>query len=703
MNKLLLAVISIFLLFLFKGCDNNMRAYDESLITEGKDVPLVLEKEPSEYEIREVGNLNVLYQYGMPVPSFDTWETQEEGRYHLCLTGDWKFRFEDIPYEGSLYPATKEKEELLKNSAGMVEKWYSPLYGDEGWKTVQVPHVWDLEDLGDYDWFSYNTGQFDTDKAFQKEFGWYRKTFNIDKNFIKDRFVRLNSLGINTRAWIFINGRYAGVHDGAYEFFSMDVSKYLKEGENTIAVRVWRRPVRRGTKEGDFMGSPYKAYKDRQGTFGSTDPFSYGGIYREIWIESSNKAYVSKIVTRAEDGVLDMYAVLHNDSDMDRVIDIEFDPGTGDNKESEKIKLTAGEVKVVHKKIKIPGAKEWSYAAPNMYKGKVALKEKHNLTDSLSVKYGMRKIRIEDGKIYLNGNRILLKGFGWMEDFYDVARAIPKDLYEFHTDFIKNTLKANFLRNTHHPRNAMAYELANEYGLMIMEENAIVWIGEAAMTYQLYKYKLVEAMTASVVWNNINHPSIIMWSLMNEPSNVESRIMAQASKILNDITKRLDIQKRPTTLALRGEGQWWSNMAEHVDIFSFNQKRDRITTEEGGLLYKLEQIENRFPQKPIVFSESGNWTGNFTDKKEKEDIFRQWEVITSEQYNLIGFSMFTYNEYKNCNWSIEKTGISRYGVVNYRFCPEMKENGEKNNIPYMEYLGYHFKDLYNPYPYPAAK
>ncbi|MEJ6951442.1 glycoside hydrolase family 2 protein [Natronospora cellulosivora (SeqCode)] len=677
-------------------------SYDGIKVTDSHDIPLIFTREPSDYKIKEIDGLNVLFQYGKAVPSFDTWDTEEEGRSHLSLNGEWTFTFEDIKYQGVL---SQENEDIIRQSSGIKEKWYSPFYDDSHWKKVEVPHVWDLE--GVEDWFDYNTGEFNTDEVFRREFGWYRKTFEVDQEFIEERFLRLNALGIQTVAWIFINGQYVGAADGGYEHFSMDIGDYLQTGKNTIVIRVWRRPIRRGT-DGDLdsMGGRFEQHRDHQNTFGSTDPFAYGGIYRELWIESVSPIHISKIITKAEKGNLNMYAIIYNADNKKHTLDMAFDSGTGDALAYKKVSIKPKETRVIKKKLAIPSAKNWSYRHPNMYTGKVTIFNEARVIDTLTVDYGMRDIKIEANKLYLNGNRILLKGFSWMEDFYPVARAIPKELYEFHVDFIKNTLKANFLRNTHHPRNKMAYELTDEYGLMVMEESANVWMNSDLMNYQVNTYKLAEARTASVTWNNINHPSIIMWSLGNELGNVNSVFAENFVKKMNEITQKIDIQNRPTTYAFRAEGQWNSNIGRHIDIYSFNQKNDNLTAQRGvggkddGLLYILNQIVAKYPDKPIIFSENGRWSTHYYNTNQQVSIFNHWDLILSEEYPILGFSMFTYNDYKNTNWGIPSAGISRFGVVNYNFNLKYKEEVEKMNEPYMKFLGYHFHELYNPYSYP---
>ncbi len=673
-------------------------------------LPLIFTEEPSGFEIKEIDETNILYQYGIPVPSFDTWENEEEGRYHIDLNGEWKFSFENIEYQGVIFDrnAPFKYNDLLQNSKGIVDEWYSPLYNDDEWKSVNIPHVWDLEDNELKDWYD-SSADFDANKAFKREFGWYRKTINISDEVIDNRYIRINALGIETQAWIFVNGVYVGAHESGYEAFSIDISQYLESGNNTIAIRVWRRPQRK-SEDPDVslakLGTNKYYYNDVRGTVGPGGPFPYGGIKREIWIESTAKVSISKIITKAEDGYLDMYAILYNTDKTNRNVKLEFDPGTGDKKVYDSLEIKAGATRVIKKTLEISQAKEWNHEEANLYNAQVVLKEKDVLLDSLTVKYGMRKLEIKDGNLYLNGKRTLLKGFVFYEDFKPETVTARRETYEFHLDFIKNKLEANFLRG--HPYHPKAKEVADENGMMFMEEELNNWLTASLMDYQLSEYRLSEAIIASKVWNNINHPSNIIWSLANELGNFESEEADKFIERLNEISKKLDIQQRPTTFCLRGHGQYTNSMAKHVDIYSFNTKRDDYSdtssgekagndNKEGdGLRYTLNQIVERHPDKPILFSEAGpSWTKEHGTIN--YNIFKLWDFILKEEYPVLGFAYWSYNDFKTGLGNFHGGGFTHSGIVKHNFNQEYMLEAEKRNEPYMVWLGHNFYKLYNPY------
>ncbi len=688
-------------------------ANDSQKITDAADVPLVLVREPSDYKIKEVNNVNVLYQYGVPVPSFDTWKREEKGRHRLPLDDDWKFSFENIEYEGLLFEHNKayKNEDLLINSTAMKEKWYSPNFDDSDWKTVAVPHVWDLEDIENDEWYDSSV-EFNPDKAFRREFGWYRKDITVSEDFIENRSIRLNALGIETQAWIFVNGQYVGAHEGGYEPFSMVISEYLSPGTNNISIRVWRRPQRRADDPDikiDELAKGRKEFyqKDVRSTVGPGGSFPYGGIKREIWLESTNKVNVSKILTKAEDGLLNIYAVLYNSSNQDQKVGLEFDPGTGDSKANEIVDIEAGETRVVQKNIEIPAAENWSPADPNLYNAKVTLyKDETELIDSLTAQYGMRKIEIKDGNIYLNGKRILLKGFVWYEDFNPQNVTSDRETYKFHLNFIKNELKANFLRE--HPYHPKAQEVADEVGMLLMIEELNNWLTSFLMNYQLRQYNLSEALVASKVWNNINHPSVIIWSLANELGDYDTSVASKFIKSLNKISKDLDVQDRPTTACLRAHGQYTNSIAKHLDIYSFNTKRSDYSdkssqqkvgndnNEGDGLRYTLNQIVERFPDKPILFSEAGpSWTTDYG--KVNPNIFKMWDFILKEEYPVIGFAYWSYNDYKSGLGNFRGGGFTHSGIVKEKFNQDYMEKSKLAKKPYMVWLGHNFDKLYNPY------
>lgn len=126
---------------------------------------------------------------------------------------------------------------------------------------------------------------------------------------------------------------------------------------------------------------------------------------------------------------MDLYAVIFNADDQERTVDAAFDPGSGSGGriEQQSITVEPNSTRVVKCTILIPGAKEWSYAAPHLYTAYVRLYQGAELVDSLSVVYGMRQFRVDGTQVLLNNQKVFLKGTNWHEEtqkraFHDQGR-----------------------------------------------------------------------------------------------------------------------------------------------------------------------------------------------------------------------------------------------------------------------------------------
>lgn len=701
--------------------------YDDSLFTSSNEIPKEFHREPSRFEVKKdlESGVNVVYQYDMPVPSFDTWDNIEENREQISLNGEWSFAFDN---------------ELV----GFDNEYFLPETDIPNSFEVTVPSCFDFYNEDPNEWYSYQNNDFDkVEEYWSKMYGWYTRTFDVDEGFLNEKLVRLNSLGIAYRSWIFINGQFVEAHDGSYEYFSIDVGEYLREGENTISILVYRKPVYEENLNGDDDDIDSRVYGDNQFMpHSGIATWNYGGIHRDLWLEASNEVTVSKVLLYAHDGVLETYTILYNSTDEPRKVAIDIFTDVHDtNPKFSKTNVTvpANDIKVLVETIPIPEVKEWSYVSPNVYEMKIELYDNGSLVDSLHSTYGMRKIEtfsnepgIADGAgILLNGQEVKLKGFGWLSDFYSesldsLGSTVSREMFEFQMDTIRNEMDANFLRNLQNDRHPAAYDVMDEYGVMNMQETPFHWLNPTVVSYQIETYGAMEMILGMSVWNTMNHPSIIMYSLFNEPTNPENNVMVNGTKVLNDLLKSLDVGDKLSTVCLRSNGQWWTDIHKHTDIYSFNQKNGNygVTDEDKygeiphdelsardmyqPLRYKLNQVMNRFPDHPILYSEPGMWQYNRTDTlpwqmKEYNAIKAQWEIIVNEpEFQSIGFSLFTYNEYKTTHLGSDGDGIAGFGVVPYNYSPEYLEMmiAYEGILPSIEVLGRYFDTLdYEDYAY----
>jgi beta-galactosidase len=150
----------------------------------------------------------------------------------------------------------------------------STSFNDQSWRKLNLPHDWSIE------------GQFDEKNPAKPEGGglptgiaWYRKEFNAPANY-KQKLVTIEFDGVYKNSEVWINGQYLGKRPYGYSSFSYEISKWLKAGKNTIAVKV------------DNSAQPDSRW------------YSGSGIYRNVWLTSTARLSVAQWGTFASASVV---------------------------------------------------------------------------------------------------------------------------------------------------------------------------------------------------------------------------------------------------------------------------------------------------------------------------------------------------------------------------------------------------------------
>lgn len=638
------------------------------------------DKEPMRTEIKNIDGINVVFQYGQVVPSFENYDKQEDSRVNISLNGEWRFTFD-------------------QDNVGVKEYWYSPFYDDSHWQSVNVPSSWDLYDVNR---FMYMYGKFGEGTPFVDGYAWYRRTFNIDQEWL-GKYAKINFLGVHYRAWIYINGTYVGAHEGGHTYFSMDISRYLKKGENTIAVRVYRRPDYKDySKTGDALEP---VYDNRAVVQGPVDYWPYAGITRDVYLEITDRVTVSKVIAYAKYNNLDLYAVIYNNSDETVTRKIVFNPGegTGGAIVSDTITLEPNQVRVIKKTIAIPLAQEWSTETPNLYQAKVSLYTLDNInTDNLSATYGMREVKVANSQLYLNGHSIFLKGTNWHEETGLSGRSMTKKEYDYEFELMKG-MNINFVRNSVYTRHYYAYEVANRMGILMMDDTDNMWMGVDAINIQYLEYKLSKAMAAMMAWNQINHPAVIIWCLQNESST--GGYYKQWVKEMYDVVKAIDIQQRPITVASHGNVGVNDPANEFLDILGWNEYFGYFNS-DTDLVSALQVYKQRYPGKPVIITENGSWS--IYGRSGTQAGGEHWQgnlfqlnynqVITQTDY-VVGYAFWNFKDYKQRRgYNQEYNGISAMGAVTFHGVEKDGVLEVNKKVVY-----YRIRDAVNPKPYPSIQ
>ena len=475
--------------------------------------------------------------------------------------------------------ADGERKSLLFNfdwkfKLGEVQNAESPTLDDADWRQLDLPHDFQIE----MPWNEKaSRGRGFKDMAT----GWYRKTFEADKAWQGKRVI-LDFEGIMLHGDAYLNGQKIGGTDYGYLGFEADITKLLKwKGKNVLAVHCSTGEAKnsRWYTGGGLFRDVHLVLKD-------SVSIARHGIYINTPIVSKEKASVN--VQVEVEGI--------KNKKYDLVIEaVIFDPEghqVGETRIDAPKDNKQPTVEVQLPQVKVSNPKLWWCEQPNLYTAEVSLILEGKTIDKLSERFGIRTVEFsKDFGFKLNGKKIFLQG---MANHHDLG-AVGAAAYETGIARMMDRMKEfgfNHIRTSHNPYSESFLRLADEKGILIVDElydkwsNTLAWAGRRPWT-EMWWENLMEW-----VKRDRNHPSVIMWSLGNELQFQEERCGfptrdwgVTTYDIMNTLVKRLD-PTRKTTVAMyparaggivkhSAEYRLEENivppeLAQHTEVASFN-------------------------------------------------------------------------------------------------------------------------------------
>lgn len=534
-------------------------------------------------------------------------------RRELSLDGQWLFRIDmaDRPF---------------------ARDWHTAGFRPRNWLEVTVPGSWDtyLPELDGY------AGH-----------GWYWRTFKLGQDWC-DLRVQLHFDGANYETTVWVNGRQAGVHSGGFDPFQFDITDLVNwQGENILAVRV------------DNCGRLDRVPHNIIGWW------NYGGIFRSVRLCGLPRVRVDDVFVRAEPGSDDSGAPLQIDAvvvnDGDRAVKVALaatvstsggdEVATIDKKPVDPIvTVPPGSRVPVSMVSRIPDAKPWSPATPNLYALRLELREARKNLDTLGVRFGVRRFEVCGTRLHLNGQPIVLKGFNRHEEYPGTGRVDPGGIQEADLKLIKE-LDGNMVR-MHYQLHPDLYDLADEMGLLVFSEIPLAFcglqnIGREQLVDPVIR-ETAESMLRTLIGELKNHPSVVIWSVGNECATVDDDGRGLISHLV-DVARSLD-DTRPITYV--------SNMHlrekcfDLVDIQCANVYFGLRSAELGELLDKLHAME---PEKPLLITEFGmqsvrglsgeDWCG---EELHAQVLEENWKVFRSRRDFIPGALIWCLADYRVC-------------------------------------------------------
>lgn len=387
----------------------------------------------------------------------------------FSLNGDYKF----------LHTENAENYEFFKTD-----------FDDSAWDTLQVPSMWQYHGYGHctYPNVRYH---FPFDPPYircDNPVGLYRKKFNYVKD--SERCI-LHFSGVISAYFIYLNSEYVGFAKGSRNASEFDVTDIIREGENTLAVKVYT------WSDGSYLENQ--------------DMLNANGIFRDVYLIKTPAASVwdYSLVTDTEKITASVTVNGYDDTTVVRL---------SCNGEERTLPIRDGKVETV---FRIDDPNLWTAETPNTYTVYIELYRGNELLEVHSKKVGLRKSETRGTKFLVNGKPVMLKGINRHEHNRKNGMAISDSQIEEEIKIIKK-FNINAIRCSHYTNHPLFYELATEYGIYVMDESDMESHGAEGTGDQGAISKMKEweyaylYRTRCMIENNKNESCIVIWSIGNE-------------------------------------------------------------------------------------------------------------------------------------------------------------------------------------------
>lgn len=542
---------------------------------------------PEIFEINRMTPRAAFYNYPNTKEALAN-EDWSNSPYYQSLDGTWKFHYAENP---SKRPVDFYKENF-----------------DTGqWHNLTVPSNWELHGYG-LPIYTNVVYPFPKNPPFIKHdinnVGSYKRFFSVDKSWL-DKNITLHFAGVSGAMYIWVNGEFVGYNQGSKTPAEFDVTPFIKEGTNDIAVQVLR------WSDGSYM-------EDQ-------DFWRLSGIDRNVYIFAEPKVRLhdvkinSGLVNDYKDGDFKIELVLKNTKKraINKTINLSLLDPKGENilNFSETTAVKPG-TDTIFFEDKVQNVHQWSAEMPNLYRVAITVSDVEN-TQATALDVGFRTIEIKDKQVLVNGKPVLFKGVNYHDHDEKTGHYVTPELVKKDMELMK-THNVNSIRNAHYPRNQFFYRMADKYGFYVIDEANIETHGmgatnqgldnniEAQKIHPAYlpQWKAAHLdRTVRMYETHKNYPSIIIWSMGNEAGNGE-----------NFVTTYNWLKKHDKTRPVQYEG-------------AYNYENTDITPPMYPTVEMLEELAKN-ATRPVIPCEyahaMGNSLGNFKD---------YWEVI--KKYDVL--------------------------------------------------------------------
>ncbi len=509
----------------------------------------------------------------------------------VSLNGAWRFRFAESP-------------------DSRPEGFEAVAFDVSSWDSIEVPS--NIEMLG-YGEPIYLNVHYPFDPELESDFEFpsipsegngvssFRRTFEVPQDW-NGRHVFIRFDGVDSAFYLWLNGERVGYSQGSRAGAEFNLTPFLREGENTVAVQVYR------WSDGTWL--------EKQ------DMWNLSGIFRDLslWATHDSQLRDFEVRTTLNEGY--SQAELTVDVDLRRLVrsgataSLEMaliDP------EGNQVLASSASAEVApcgEARVQLAGTVDdpllWSAEAPNLYRLMITSTGESGEEQVFMERIGFRDVGIVDGQLRVNGKPILIRGVNRHEHNPDTGHYVTEE--QMLTDL--RLLKQhgfNAVRPGHYPLTPRWYELADEYGIYMVDEANIeshgLWQELGLNLGRLPEWKpMHQERLERMVERDKNHPSIIIWSMGNEAGDGET---------FDEMSDWLHERDPSRVVIYEGSAKGGARIiASHSDI-------------QSPMYWSASQVEQYLsePQRrPIVLIEYAHAMGNSSgNMKEFWDVFYEYE------------------------------------------------------------------------------
>lgn len=552
-----------------------------------------------------------------------------------------------------------------KNLVSRIEGFEAVDYNCKVWDTIRVPAHIQMEGYGKpqytnvaYPWDGQeelNEGQIPTE---DNPIASYVKYFTVPQGW-KQVFISFQ--GVDSAMALWLNGKFVGYSEDSCTPSEFDLTPYLVEGENKLAVQVYRYSSASWLEDQDF--------------------WRFSGIYRDVYLYTKPQYHVEDLFIHAEP--------INDYQDGKLSIDFKWN-----NAEAKKlaVKLVDAQNNVVVDALEdvegqtsvftaqINNVKLWSAEYPNLYKAVFTVMDKDgNVVEVIPQNIGFREFKMDGNIMKINGKRIVFKGVNRHEFDCYYGRAIPESKIAHDLEIMKQH-NINAVRTSHYPNNSKLYELCDIYGLYVIDETNLETHGSWQIRGAVrcdqntvpndhpHWHDAVLDRAKSMLERDKNHASIIIWSCGNE---------SYGGKNIFEMSQYFR-QADPSRL-VHYESLCWDRKenatGQRVWATPDERRYDATSDMESQMYTKVAQIKEflaKFREKPFICCEYTHSMGNsnggmhkYTDLTDEEPLYQGgfiWDFADQAIWgkDLYGNDVMRYGGDfgdRSCDYNFSGNGI----------------------------------------------